>query len=120
MTTTKTKLITADELLVMPEDGYRYELIRGALIRKMPPGRPRMAEFVNYVRPTITRFARKSTSWNRTPTQFVLDCARPCGGTTRIRDGAPDLAVEVKLPTITAQMWIGYGPGLCWCWTLPP
>ena len=34
--TTQTKLITADELLNMPDDGYRYELIRGVLIRKMP------------------------------------------------------------------------------------
>ena len=36
--TTKTKLITAEELLLMAEDGNRYELLRGVLIRKMPPG----------------------------------------------------------------------------------
>ena len=35
---TQTKLITADELLAMPRDGNRYELIRGVLIRKMPTG----------------------------------------------------------------------------------
>jgi Uma2 family endonuclease len=29
-------LVTADELLQMPDDGYRYELIRGE-IRRMPP-----------------------------------------------------------------------------------
>lgn len=41
MTTTATKLITADELLRLPRGyGKRYELIRGALIAKMPAGDP--------------------------------------------------------------------------------
>ena len=35
MTTTK-QLVTADELLAMPDDGFSYELVRGEL-RKMPP-----------------------------------------------------------------------------------
>ena len=55
--TTQTKLITADELLMMPDDGYRYELLRGVLIQKMPPGNPHgyvviwtSVEFGNYVR----------------------------------------------------------------------
>ena len=33
---TQTKLITVEELLNMPDDGYRYELVRGEL-RKMAP-----------------------------------------------------------------------------------
>ena len=36
MTTTATRLVTAEELLDMPDDGFRYELVRGELI-KMPP-----------------------------------------------------------------------------------
>ena len=36
MATSDTKLITAEELLNMPRDGYRYELVRGVL-RKMAP-----------------------------------------------------------------------------------
>ncbi len=35
MATTE-QLVTADDLLKMPDDGYRYELVRGEL-RKMPP-----------------------------------------------------------------------------------
>ena len=35
--TTARKLITADELLDMPDDGYRYELVRGVLIKMPPP-----------------------------------------------------------------------------------
>lgn len=34
--TTKAKLMTAEQLLAMPDDGFRYELVRGELI-KMPP-----------------------------------------------------------------------------------
>ena len=34
MATANTKLITAEELLLMPELEYRYELVRGELIRK--------------------------------------------------------------------------------------
>ena len=30
--------MTADELLAMPDDGFRYELIKGELIRMPPPG----------------------------------------------------------------------------------
>lgn len=33
---TKAKLMTAEELLAMPDDGFRYELVRGELV-KMPP-----------------------------------------------------------------------------------
>lgn len=36
MTTTGTNLMTAEDLLAMPDDGYRYELVRGEL-RKMAP-----------------------------------------------------------------------------------
>ena len=32
----QTQLMTADQLLALPNDGYRYELVRGEL-RKMPP-----------------------------------------------------------------------------------
>ena len=37
--TTKTKLMTAEELLAMPDDGYRYELVRGELRKMAPAGR---------------------------------------------------------------------------------
>ena len=37
MTSAKQKVITATELLAMPRDGNRYELVRGMLVQKMPP-----------------------------------------------------------------------------------
>ncbi|MXY47009.1 MAG: Uma2 family endonuclease [Chloroflexi bacterium] len=35
---TTTKLVTADELMEMPDDGFRYELVRGDLIQMAPAG----------------------------------------------------------------------------------
>ena len=35
---TSAKLMTADELLEMPDDGSRYELIEGELVELVPPG----------------------------------------------------------------------------------
>lgn len=38
MSTLETKSITADELLRMPDDGFRYELVKGELLRMSPTG----------------------------------------------------------------------------------
>ena len=38
MATTGAKLMTAEELLQMPKDGYRYELVRGVLKKMAPAG----------------------------------------------------------------------------------
>ena len=38
MATTNAKLMTAEELLNMPKDGYRYELVRGVLKKTAPVG----------------------------------------------------------------------------------
>ena len=35
---TTTQLITAEELLTMPDDGFRYELVEGELRRMSPAG----------------------------------------------------------------------------------
>ena len=37
MTTTPQTLLTADDLLAMPDDGKKYELVRGELIEMPPP-----------------------------------------------------------------------------------
>ncbi len=36
---TRAKLMTAKELLAMPDDGFRYELVRGELVKMAPAGR---------------------------------------------------------------------------------
>jgi hypothetical protein len=46
MSTTHT-LVTADELFVMPDDGFRYELVRGELRRRPPAGSEHGAVIMN-------------------------------------------------------------------------
>ena len=38
MSATLTRPMTADELLAMPDDGLRYELVKGELLMSPPPG----------------------------------------------------------------------------------
>ena len=129
--TTQTKLVTADELLAMPDDGYRYELLRGVLIRKMPPGDRHgdaaawtAVEFGTYVRDNNYGAVRAEIGYRlesgpdtvRAPDVSWIapeNAREPIPG---YREGAPDLAVEVKSPNDSrpemfakAQMWIGYG-----------
>jgi Uma2 family endonuclease len=111
------KLMTADELFRLPDDGNRYELVRGAL-RTMPPGGMEQGEesgifvysLVHYVR--STRLGRVFTN----EPGFVLatnpDTVRaPDVAFIRrerieqtgvppgyYRGGAPDIAVEVISP----------------------
>ena len=40
MSTTSTALMTAEELMKLPDDGFRYELINGELKKMPPPGHP--------------------------------------------------------------------------------
>ena len=129
--TTQTKLITADELLMMPENDCRYELLRGVLIRRPLRGERHgrvaawtAAEFANYVRENNYGAVRAEIGYRlesdpdtvRAPDVSWIapeNTGEPIPG---YRDGAPDLAVEVKSPNDSrpemfakAQMWIGYG-----------
>jgi Uma2 family endonuclease len=40
MSTTSTALMTAEELMGLPDDGFRYELVNGELEKMPPPGHP--------------------------------------------------------------------------------
>ena len=115
--TTQARLMTADELFRLPDDGMRHELVRGEL-RTMPPGGMEQGEessifvhsLVDHVRPT--RLGRVFTN----EPGFVLttnpDTVRAPDvafirrerieqtGVPRgyYRGGAPDIAVEVISP----------------------
>ena len=131
--TTQTKLITADELLMMPEDGHRYELIRGVLIRKMPMGEAHGIVVVLTAH-HLTQYAISSGhGQTRTgETGYILDREPdtvrapdvawyssenvPLRGTRGFPDAVPDLVVEVKSPSNSAReiaakaaMWLKYG-----------
>ena len=117
MATTETKLTTAEELLAMPDDGYRYELVRGELKRMAPashaPGRQagrigrRLGIFVEdnnlgetYAAETGFVLARNPDHVLAPDAAFVrgerADDARDVSG---YFPGAPDLAIEVISPT---------------------
>ena len=136
MTTTR-KLVTADELLLMPREDKRYELVRGALIEKMPTGDPhRIAVFRianalgNYIEANDYgeggagepgyRLERDPDTV-RAPDVVWIAPGRIPAGTQGYPELAPDLAVEVKSPgnsnremAAKARMWLSYGSREVW------
>ena len=140
MTTTVTeiKLMTAEELLMMPKiDGRRFELIRGVLVEKMPVGDPHCeavaltsATMVNYARSNrygVVRTGEPGYRLDREPdTVRAPDVAwfapgRLTRGVRGFPEMAPDLAIEVKSPSNSwpemaakAQMWLCYGSQQAW------
>jgi Uma2 family endonuclease len=115
MSTTHT-LTTADELLVMPDDGFRYELVKGELRRMPPAGSEHGAVIMNIGTP-LDQFVKahglgvvfgaetgfKITSdpdTVRAPDLAFIRRERiPTEGLPRgFWPGAPDLAVEVISP----------------------
>ena len=133
MTTTKQKLITADELLRLPRgEGKRYELIRGVLIEKMPTGDPH-GDAVTRASNLIFTYAEENDygvvrtgepgyrlergpDTVRAPDVAWIASGRIAEGTQGYPELSPDLAVEVKSPSNSnpemaakAQMWLCYG-----------
>ena len=115
--TTTTQPVTAEELLNMPDDGFRYELIRGEL-RKMPPAGHIHGEYALSIGASLQTHA-KATGLGKTyaaETGFRLesdpDHVRAPDAAFVRRDraeeareapgffpGPPDVAVEVISPT---------------------
>ena len=138
MTTVSNKLITAEELLLMPKvDGRRFELIRGVLIEKMPTGDPH-GESVSLTGYALTHYARsnrygvirtgepgyrldRDPDTVRAPDVAWFAPGRLPRGTRGYPEIAPDLAVEIKSPgnswpemTAKAYMWLCYGSQQVW------
>ena len=131
--------ITADELLRMPDDGKRYELIEGELIEMAPAG-PRHGEIAativivlgHYVRQNDlgTIFAaetgfllRYDPDTVRAPdAAFIAKDRLPSEGVPiGYFDTIPDLVVEVVSPSDRAgqvqekiEQWIEHGVKLVW------
>ena len=113
--TTKTKPITAEELLQMPSDGFRYELVRGELIQMSPPGlrhgrfaghfvhnlwRHVEAEGLGAVYAETGYLIGSDPDTVRAPDASFISRERldEVGETDGYWPGAPDLAVEVISP----------------------
>jgi Uma2 family endonuclease len=112
-TTTQTHLMTAEELLHLPDSPYRQELIKGELLTMPPPGYPHgtvtmtlSVLLYNYVNENnLGRVAAEMGYKLEVDPDTVLApdisfIAREKVGTRAegYRSGAPDLAVEVLSP----------------------
>lgn len=117
---TVVQLVTAEELLTMPDDGFRYELIRGELKKMSPPpgdvhGRVAMKFAWRLAQHVETKelgdvYAAETGFLIETDPDTVRapDCAfvsrkrrEDVGAIQGYFPGAPDLAVEVVSPSDT-------------------
>ena len=131
-----TKLITADELQLMPDDGYRYELVRGELIKMPPPGKAHglvstgfAANLYNYAAVNDYGFVGDNYGYRlesdpdtvRAPDVAWFAPGHPAETAEGYPERAPDLTVEIKSPSDTprmvadrARMWLDFGSQEVW------
>ena len=141
--TIQTRHTTAEELLRMPDDGLRYELVRGELRRMTPAGNKHGYFTMNlsgplhqhvkenglgrvYTAETGFKLASNPDTVRAPDAAFVSQAhLDETGEVEGYWPGAPDLAVEVShLPTRTRRSWRRPSPGsrraAAWCWPLTP
>jgi Uma2 family endonuclease len=136
---TSTKLMTADELFVMPHQGFRYELVEGELIKMSPAGGEHGAIIVNitlllgqhvkanslgvcFGAETGFKLASGPDTVRAPDVAFVRRERIPESGIPKkFWPGAPDLAVEVMSPDDTlkeveekAEQWLASGTSAVW------
>ena len=130
--TTKPKLITAEELLLMPDDDMKRELIRGVVTEDMPPGyehgvvEVRISRlFANYsedndfgeVLSGDSGFVlERGPDTVRGPDVAWVAPGRLEGRVVGFAELAPDLVVEVRSPSDSQRhmaervmMWLSHG-----------
>ncbi len=139
MTMTKTKLITAAELLRLYSEGVRGELIRGELYETMPSGQQH-GEIAMQIGHLLLRFVRprrlgrvmgsdagvwleRDPDTVREPdVAFFAADKMPPGETVRgYAEAVPNLVVEIASPSNSARevrdkarMWLSFGVRLVW------
>ena len=124
-------LMTADELLQLPDDGWRYELVEGELLKMSPTGarhgdvasalNASLRTFVTqqrlgkvYAAETGFKIARNPDTVRAPDTAFVR--AERVVQTDKFFEGAPDAAFEVVSPSDSysevvakTQVWLRAG-----------
>lgn len=136
---TSTRSVTADDLLRMPNDGGRYELVEGELISMAPAGGRhghvamqigwRLAEYADrnglgmaFAAETGFLLARDPDTVRAPDAAFIAAERLPPGGiTSHFVDIVPDLVVEVASPGDSSpglqaktQEWLSYGVRMVW------
>ena len=129
---TMLKLMTAEELLLLPDDGMQRELIRGVLTEDMPPG-DEHGVLVAHIAWLLTSYAYENSHGQvragdsgfvlehdpdtvRGPDVAWVSSDRLSAPVVGYADLAPDLVVEVKSPSNSnremadrALMWLSHG-----------
>ena len=101
----KTELMTAEQLLVLPDDGYRYELVRGEL-RKMAPAGAYHGELAVNVISSLSAYVRA----NNLGKVYSPDTGFRIGSDPdHVR--APDVAFVRRERAEAAGLVEGYWPG---------
>ncbi|MDT4967333.1 MAG: hypothetical protein QOJ64_2070 [Acidobacteriota bacterium] len=121
MSSTTTKPLTADELLMMPDDGFHYELVKGELKRMTPAGiehggvtmalASALYQYVKlnrlgqvYAAETGFKLERDPDTVRAPDISFVrAERIQSTGKIEGYGEGAPDLAVEVLSPGNTKR-----------------
>jgi Uma2 family endonuclease len=116
---TTTRPVTADELLRMPDDGHRYELIRGEIVRMSPAGQQHghiaatlllsLGQHVRshrlgrtYAAETGFKLASNPDHVRAPDAAFIAqERIGKAGDIEGFWPGAPDLAIEVTSPNDT-------------------
>ena len=139
MSATLTKPVTADQLLEMPDDGYRYELIEGELRRMSPAGDEHgrvgmelavpLGSHVKenklgkvYLAETGFLIGTNPDTVRAPDIAFVrMERIKESPGLKGYRIGAPDLAVEIVSPGDTVSEveekvseWLDGGARMVW------
>src|SRR5581483_11352386 len=136
---TTTKLMTADDLLKMPDDGRRWELDRGVL-REMNPSSYRSSKIASRLNAALSAFVEAhglgdtvapeaGFRFERDPDVVLspdgafirADRVPPDEAQDRFAEVAPDLVVEVNSPTdrpsdarAKVERYLGYGVTEIW------
>lgn len=139
MSAVLTKPMTADELLMMPDDGWRHELVKGELI-KMPPTGDEHGEVTVELTAPLHFHVKKNKLGKvyAAETGFKLESdpdtvrapdiafvrrerVEATGTLKGYRQGAPDLVVEVLSPSDTMKkveakvaQWLEAGARMVW------
>ncbi|HZG53335.1 MAG TPA: Uma2 family endonuclease [Pyrinomonadaceae bacterium] len=134
-----TQLMTAEELLAMPRDGLRYELVEGELRRMSPAGHNHgrigmvlalaLGQYVRDKKLGSTYLAETGFKLKANPdtvrapdVSFIRqERVEQVGDTEGYWPGAPDLAVEVNSPSDhvgeveeKVREWLSAGAKLVW------
>ena len=139
MSTTSTALMTADELIQLPRDGFRWELINGEIEKMPPPGHPHgrialrlcmyLGQFVldhglGEAFATDTGFKLTSNPDTVLAPDFAFVTTEHFAAGSKTEGywpGPPDLAVEVLSPSdrpgrvkTKISRWLGFGVKQLW------